>query len=259
MIKRFRFFLFPLLVGCAVSACTSPNHVLVKKTDLEAADQCLQAQQAGQVAALDQQQTIADTLALLHEFLDLHRQKDQVLRELIHASPSDPNPSDGQVCQPAGEFARASVPLDKVVVGGREKLLLTDLGIVLQARVDTGAATASLDARDVELFERDGERWVRFKIYDPDTDDMIELERRRVRRVLITQSNVEEPERRPVVEMRITLGELTQMSEFTLSNRSHLEHPVLIGRNVLRDVMVVDVAKTNVTEPRPPRPANNGR
>uniref|UniRef100_UPI003139A8DB ATP-dependent zinc protease family protein n=1 Tax=Marinimicrobium sp. C2-29 TaxID=3139825 RepID=UPI003139A8DB len=152
-----------------------------------------------------------------------------------------------------------SASLDKTVVGATENVMLTDLGITLESRVDTGANTSSLDARNIEIFERNGEDWVRFEIHDPDLDQLVELERPRSRKVLISQSNSEEPERRPVVEMRITMGSMTQVAEFTLTNRSHLDQPLLIGRNVLRDLMLVDVAQDNVTEPRPPESSNNGR
>ncbi|MDQ2076809.1 RimK/LysX family protein [Marinimicrobium sp. ABcell2] len=243
------------LLAVALAACAGPRHVLVKKDHFEAADQCLLAQQAGQATSREQQEHIAETLALLRESLELQRRGDMLAREMIRET--RPEQVD-QSCPTVDEPRRTQpAQLDKKIVGGKEQVLLTDLGIVKGARMDTGATTSSLDARDVEIFERDGDQWVRFKIEDPDNDGMIELERKRVRRVLITQSNTDEPERRPVIEMRITIGEITQVAEFTLSNRSHLEFPVLIGRNVLRDLMLVDVGQNNLTEPRAPQSSNS--
>jgi len=243
-------------------ACSS-QHVLVKKADMEAADQCLLAQQAsqsGEVARMEQQ---AEMLALLRQTLELQQQNESTLQEFLQSSQLDPEQAEALENCEAGERLSAmrlnTAALDKAVVGGREKVLLTDLGVTLDARIDTGATTSSLDARDIESFERDGENWVRFKLYDPDMDEMVELERKRARRVRITQSNTEESESRPVVEMRMTLGSLTQPAEFTLSDRSHLTNPILIGRNVLRDMMIVDVGLEFTLKPDPPGSADNGR
>jgi len=38
------------------------------------------------------------------------------------------------------------------------------------------------------------------------------------------------------------------VAEFTLSDRSNLTYQALIGRNVLRDVMLIDVGKEYATE-----------
>ena len=38
------------------------------------------------------------------------------------------------------------------------------------------------------------------------------------------------------------------MAEFTLADRTNLTYEVLIGRNILRDVMLVDVGKEYATE-----------
>ncbi len=131
---------------------------------------------------------------------------------------------------------------DKLIVGGVENVRFDDESLTLRARIDTGAATSSLDARDIRSFERDGERWVRFSVVGADGSPLV-LERPRSRRVRILQAGAEEAERRPVVELRVSIGGLTQTAEFTLSDRAHLEFPVLIGRNMLRDLMVVDVSK----------------
>lgn len=244
-----------LMVGC------SSQHLLVKKADMEAADQCLLAQQSRQTQADEQQQQLAETLELLRQTLELQREGDAALREFMRTATADlDRENSDQACSPGqGAMPLTSASLDKTVVGATEKVLLTDLGITLESRVDTGANTSSLDARNIEIFERNGEDWVRFEIHDPDLDQLVELERPRSRKVLISQSNSEEPERRPVVEMRITMGSMTQVAEFTLTDRSHLDQPLLIGRNVLRDLMLVDVAQDYVTEPKPPKSSDNGR
>ena len=234
-----------------LAACSAPRHVLVKKEHFEAADQCLLTQQTALIASRDQEH-IAETLSLLRESLELQRRGDIAVREFLRDASTDE--SAELSCPSLEDQQRFQAPhLGKKIVGSREKVLLTDLGIAHEARIDTGATTSSLDARDVEVFERDGEQWVRFKIMNPDDDEPLELERKRVR---ITQANTEDPERRPVIEMRITIGEITQVAEFTLSNRSHLEFPVLIGRNVLRDLMLVDVGQHHLADPQPPKSSN---
>ena len=137
----------------------------------------------------------------------------------------------------------------KLVVGRRETVWLEELGLALPARIDTGAETASVDARDIELFERDGDDWVRFGIVHPDNGEVVVLERRLERKARIIQANTEEAERRPVVVLGIVIGNVRQNAEFTLSNRSHLDYQVLVGRNILSDVMVVDVSRVNIAPP----------
>ncbi len=135
---------------------------------------------------------------------------------------------------------------NKMVVGGLEKVWFPDLGLALMARIDTGAATASMDAQEIEQFERDGERWVRFTIANPKSDKPEILERRLVRTLGFSKTDGAETKRRPVVKMGIVIGQNEQTAEFSLSDRSHADYQVKIGRSILRDVMVVDVSKKNV-------------
>lgn len=151
----------------------------------------------------------------------------------------------GMAAEPAPDCKPRNVRGDKLVVGRKEQVWLPNLGLALTARIDTGAETASLDARDIKMFERNGERWVRFEIMDPESEEPVELERKVNRTVLIVQANSTEPERRPVIKLTIVIGHIDQTAEFTLNDRSHLDYQVLVGRNILKDVMVVDVSKAN--------------
>ena len=131
----------------------------------------------------------------------------------------------------------------KVVVGANEWIYLNPPGHHFQARIDTGAATSSLNALNVQQFERNGRRWVSFDLLASDAKTPLHLEAPMVRKVKIRQASYEEIERRPVVELDVALGNsIMQTTEFTLTDRTQMSYPVLLGRSFLRDLTLVDVA-----------------
>jgi hypothetical protein len=138
---------------------------------------------------------------------------------------------------------------NKVIVGELERFLLAGPELVYVARIDSGATTSSIDARNVTRFERNGENWVRFDVPVPGSEEKFEtLERRIARNVQIISAAADEAERRPVVELQFVIGDHEQKAEFTLAERANLSHSVLVGRNILRDVMLIDVGKEYATE-----------
>lgn len=64
-----------------------------------------------------------------------------------------------------------SVAAEKTVYGLNEYARINDPDIQLAAKLDTGAKTASLSARDIKRFKRDGETWVRFYLATDNADD----------------------------------------------------------------------------------------
>lgn len=134
----------------------------------------------------------------------------------------------------------------KLLIGSVENVRITPPGLVLPARIDTGAESSSLDAREIREFKRDGDPWVRFRIAGTEGNLSDDIEQPVVRHVRILQATTPEAERRPVVRLGIAIGSHTEVAEFTLSDREHLTYPVLVGRNVLTDVMVVDVGQSRI-------------
>ena len=108
----------------------------------------------------------------------------------------------------------------------------------LRARVDTGARTSSINASDVTLFERDGKKWVRFKI--PNDEKNRTFERPLARYSKILQASEETREKRYVVKLKIALGEHVQETEVTLADRDKMLFPVLLGRRYINDLFLVD-------------------
>jgi hypothetical protein len=139
---------------------------------------------------------------------------------------------------------------NKLVVGKTEWLWIEAVNRVYEARVDTGATTSSISALDITPFEKDGKNWVRFRLAPDDGDDSFIVEAPLVRYVKIRQASADTLDKRPVASLTVRLGKMTEVAEFTLNDRTQMTYPILLGREFLRDVAVVDVAKDNV-QPKP--------
>jgi hypothetical protein len=242
------------VVSVFLSACNS-SYFSVQKTELTALDQCQQAQQSQQVLLEQQQARLDETLALLQESLELQKRQAEAppplpVERVVTQPLKCPPP---RIASPTTTNAEALF-LDKQLVGERERVLLTAIDVVLRARINTGVTMSQLDARDIQLFEREGQRWVRFKIVDPETDTVHELERRHLRS---TAKNGDRE--RPIVEMRVAIGKVIQAAELVLVDRENQAYPFLVGRNILRDLMLVDVSRSDlapvVREPKKDEPA----
>lgn len=133
---------------------------------------------------------------------------------------------------------------NKEIIGGLEWLYMDPPGRHYRARIDSGAETSSLSASDVVEFERDSEDWVRFSFQHDPSDEPILIELPIKRAVLIRQTSSAVAERRVVVEIDIRLGQELQSTEFTLTDRSRMSYPVLLGRAFLMDLYIVDVARS---------------
>lgn len=143
------------------------------------------------------------------------------------------------------QAAPKSPETDKQIVGLQEKILLTGVNLVMPAKITPQLSYSILDARNIQMFERNSDEWVRFTLYNPETKEPHVLERKLIGFQNLTGAN-KTAERRPIVEVRFTIGKLTQRGQFVLTDRSSSSFPVAVGRNLLRDVMLVDVAGENL-------------
>lgn len=131
----------------------------------------------------------------------------------------------------------------KMVLGAVEYVQIQPGGLRLRARIDSGATTSSLHAEEIVRFERDGQPWVRFRTYArDDARELQTLELPVSRRVRI-KTLTDEVDQRPVVEVQVRLGSHSDRVEVTLVDRGNFAYAVLIGRNFLRDVAVIDVGR----------------
>jgi hypothetical protein len=132
----------------------------------------------------------------------------------------------------------------KITLGAVEDVILAPSGIRFPARIDTGAAMSSLDARDVTV--RNDQAY--FKLGSKYGDTRLRLpfvEWRYVRTAMGT-------EKRPVVEVAICLGPRILHTPVTLRDRSKMAYPFLVGRSALNGGFVVDTSRSRATQPNCP-------
>lgn len=136
---------------------------------------------------------------------------------------------------------------DKQVFGYLEKVMVSKAGVILEAKLDTGADTSSLHAENIKRFRRAGERFVRFQVRDEE-GELITLERHLARIARIRRHDGDY-QRRPVVEMSVCIGAVKRRVEINLIDRSGLDFPFLLGRSAMEGAMVVDPERTFTVEP----------
>jgi len=136
-----------------------------------------------------------------------------------------------------GLTASSSSDQDKSVYGYLEPVVLYPDEILLTAKLDTGAATASLSAKDIQLYEKNGKDYVKFKVSHPDIKDAPEYDLPVVRiakiKNRISENKSKKYDPRPVVKMPIYFDGKLYNIAVNLIDRSHFSTPLLLGRKTL--------------------------
>lgn len=134
----------------------------------------------------------------------------------------------------------------KIVLGWVENMRLWPQRMLLKAKLDPGARSSAIHAIDIEQFDKDGRRMVRFTIlreHDNPDSERIVLERPLVREVAIKMRDDEGDgvaQERLAVRLEFCLAGERYNTLFTLTNRDNFNYPVLLGRQFLRNKILVD-------------------
>jgi len=142
----------------------------------------------------------------------------------------------------------SAAPSDLKILGWAERAFLPDPGIEVEAKLDTGAETSSLDARVIKRFRKEGKRWVRFAIIDRDSGKEFILVRKRIRTIGVIQHEGTN-QTRPVVALEICVGGHRMETEVSLVDRSEFNYSLLLGRSALSDFALVDPGNVFLGQP----------
>jgi hypothetical protein len=150
------------------------------------------------------------------------------------------------------------------IIGWREQLALPDLGIrEVKAKIDTGARSSALHAFDVETFNSNGKRMVRFKVhpYQRDAHRTVTAEAELLDQRQVRNSGGQ-TQVRPVIETTVELNGDRWSIELTLTNRDVMGFRMLLGRQAVRRRFLVDAGRSflhSSTESRKLKPKNQNQ
>ena len=150
----------------------------------------------------------------------------------------------------AAALPATGIAAEKLTVGWIERVALASDGVVIAAKLDTGADTSSLHATGIRAFARDGADWVAFEVVGQN-GVKVGFERQvvRVARVRRASGGVQ---KRPTILMGVCLGKVYRVTEVNLTDRTGFNYEMLLGRSFLADHFAVDSALTYSVEPACP-------
>ena len=136
----------------------------------------------------------------------------------------------------------------KTTLGRTETVAFPELGIEsIEAKIDTGAYSTAIHASDIWVEIEDSTEILNFKLLDsshPEYKEEVfrvkDFNRKKVR------SSNGKLEKRFVLKTIIILGGKKRITYLSLTDRSKMRYPVLIGRKVLKNGYLVDVSKKKI-------------
>jgi hypothetical protein len=223
-----------------------------------------------ELATQTKQQQSLDALVLLSQDLKLQQQRLEQLQEQItslsvqqeryvndvtatlqklnaHAAESKAAAREGsRRSLSVDASAKDSTALGMDVLGRVEWLWLSEQQRFFAAELDSALDTSIIYASDVMRFERDGQPWVSFTLRRNDWPSRVETKMIQAGRQYYLGERPSIKGYR--VRLPVALGKFNDMSEFLLVER-HRDYPqIVLGKNFLTDVAVVDVSRKYIVK-----------
>ncbi len=133
-------------------------------------------------------------------------------------------------------LSQAGVRAPKMVLGWLETTQILAPDMRIKTKLDVGAKTSSMQATNIQRFEKNGKPWVRYDFTDEDVDTeelhTLRLEGPLVREVEIKRHGAPSVTR-SVITQQICLYNQVYRTEFTLADRGNFNYSVLLGRSFL--------------------------
>lgn len=134
----------------------------------------------------------------------------------------------------------------KQIIGRKEKISLEEWGLKnISAKIDTGAYTSAIHCDFVQEKKLGGKEVLEFILLSPKhkhyKDQLVRTEHFSQKKV---KNSFGQVEIRYKVTTKIRIFDQEFEAEFTLSERSKMRNPILLGRKILKGRFLIDVDKT---------------
>lgn len=138
-----------------------------------------------------------------------------------------------------------------LLIGRRERLDFPDWGLRrVRAKIDTGAFSSALDVTGYQIVETATGMEVELHLVPKGRRrDQVRIVRTPLVRMTTVRSSSGSVERRPVIEPLVRLGPITRRIRLTVTDRSRMKCRMLLGRQALAGVFLVDVQSKDLLHP----------
>ena len=138
---------------------------------------------------------------------------------------------------------------DKCIIGRRDLIDLPEFDLHnIEAKVDTGAYTSAIHCSHIQVIERKGVKKISFHILGTHQigvgHRVFTTKNFKEKKIISSFGQIEE---RFVIKTKIKLFGKVFRAEFSLSDRTEMRFPVLLGRKLLRNRFMVDVSLFNLS------------
>lgn len=135
----------------------------------------------------------------------------------------------------------------KKTIGRIDKVDFPEFGLLnIESKVDTGAYTSAIHSHKIEETIINGENFINFTLLDPEHvlyNDKAYKTNNYSKKIIKSSNGTSEE--RFVINTTITLFNETYPIKLTLSERSDMKYPILLGRKFLTKKFIVDTSQKN--------------
>lgn len=118
----------------------------------------------------------------------------------------------------------------------------------IKVKVDTGAYTSTIHSHDIKEVEVEGEKYLEFKLLDPEhkkfKDRVFSVKDYSLKKIKSSFGDIEE---RFIINTTIRIFAEELPIELSLSKRSDMKYPILLGRKFINKRFVVDTSQRNLS------------
>lgn len=139
----------------------------------------------------------------------------------------------------------------KKTIGRTDKVNLPELGLFeVQAKIDTGAYTSAIHCSKIHVdTNKEGKELLVYTISGNRLGKGMRARKFKTEnfKLKMIRSSNGQVQQRYVIKTKLKLFNKIYNTEFSLSDRSHMKNPILLGRKLLNGRFVVDVAEEDLS------------
>ncbi len=137
----------------------------------------------------------------------------------------------------------------KKIIGTQDRIDLPEFDLFdLPCKIDTGAETSAIHCHRVRLLEVNGQETISFRLLDPSHEAYNNREFRTTKfKEKKIRNSFGQTEYRFTIRCKVALFGEIFVADFSLSDRVKMKFPVLLGKKLMKNRYLVDVAKADLS------------